>query len=190
MMPKRKTQPPHPAGRRSQRPPARALARATGTRRPSALKPQRPPPEPRIAYSDDLAAKLCEHIADGLSLKEACELPGMPSRTTAYKWLAEHTFFANVYARAREERADLVADEIITIADTESDPQRARNRIDARKWWAARVNPRQYGDRITTENINRNANYVISDKPMTCEEWEATYKPVRVDDEPHSNGPH
>jgi hypothetical protein len=101
MMPKRKTQPPHPVGRRSQRPPARALARTPATQRPSALKPQQPPPEPRITYSDDLAAKLCEHVADGLSLKEACEISGMPSRTTAYKWLAEHTFFANTYARAR-----------------------------------------------------------------------------------------
>jgi hypothetical protein len=135
-----------------------------------------------------LVIELCEHIADGLSLKEACALPGMPSRTTAYKWLAEYSFFANTYARAREERADLVADEIITIADTEPDPQKARNRIDARKWWAARVNPKAYGDKLTTENTNRNHNYVISDRPMTEEEWEAEYgvgDPVGSAGHPH-----
>jgi hypothetical protein len=75
--------------------------------------------------------------------------------------------------RAREERADLVADEIITIADTETDPQKARNRIDARKWWAARVNPKKYGDKLVTENTNHN--YVISDRPMTEAEWESEY---------------
>jgi hypothetical protein len=52
-----------------------------------------------------------------------------------------------MYTRAREERADLVADEIITIADTEPDPNKARVMIDARKWWAARVNPKKYGGR-------------------------------------------
>lgn len=184
---------PRPAGQRSQRPAPRSAAptpRTPQTLRISAPNAQRPPPEPRIVYSDDLAAKLCEHVADGLSLKEACELPGMPSRATAYKWLAAHTSFADMYARAREERADLVADEIITIADTEPDPQKARNRIDARKWWAARVNPRQYGDKLITENTNRNHNYVISDKPMTPEEWEAEYGPVRVDDAPTSGGVH
>jgi hypothetical protein len=97
----------------------------------------------------------------------------MPSRTTAYKWLGEHTFFANTYARAREERADLIDDEIVQIADTDPDPNRARVRIDARKWWAAKVNPKKYGDKLTTENTN--TSYFISDKPMTKEEWEAEY---------------
>src|SRR5262249_42261862 len=60
-------------------------------------------PEPRIAYSNDLAARICEHIADGLSLKEACLLDGMPKRRTAYKWLGEHVNFMRMYARAREE---------------------------------------------------------------------------------------
>jgi terminase small subunit-like protein len=163
-------------GRHLQRRAPRALQPAQRVR-PSVPSPQRPRPEPRITYSDDLAAAICEHVADGLSLKEACALPGMPSRSAAYKWLAAHTSFVDMYTRAREERADLVADEIITIADTETCPHRARNRIDARKWWAARVNPKKYSDRLITENTNRNHSYVISDKPMTEEEWEAEYGP-------------
>jgi hypothetical protein len=104
-------------------------------------------PEKRIVYSQTLAAKMCELIGGGLALKEVCELPGMPGRTTAYKWLGLHDEFANMYARAREERADLVADEVIAIADTDPDPARARVRIDARKWWAAKVNPKKYADK-------------------------------------------
>jgi hypothetical protein len=99
----------------------------------------------------------------------------MPSRRTVYKWLGEHANFMHMYARAREERADLIADEIVTIADTDPDPNRARVRIDARKWWAAKVNPKKYGDKIITENTNTDTKYVISDKPMTPEEWEAAY---------------
>jgi hypothetical protein len=159
------------AGRYAQT--SHAPHRRQTARRPSAPNPQPPRPEPRIAYSDDLAARICEHVADGLSLKEACELPGMPARRTAYKWLGEHDNFVRMYARAREERADLIADEIVSIADSEPDPNKARVRIDARKWWAAKVNPKKYGDKLTTENTN--TSYFISDKPMTKEEWEAAY---------------
>lgn len=116
-----------------------------------AKRKPKPKPEKRIVYSQTLGAKMCELIGGGLSLKEVCELPGMPGRTTAYKWLALHDDFANMYARGREERADLIADEVITIADTDPDPARARVRIDARKWWAAKVNPRKYADKTQTE---------------------------------------
>jgi len=147
---------------------------------------KKPEPRPRIVYSDDLAAKLCQHIADGLALKEACLLDGMPSRTTAYKWLSQHTEFANMYARARDERADLIADEIITIADTEPDPNRARVRIDARKWWAAKVDPKAYGDKVITENTN--TNYNITDNPLTQDEWAEKYSmgsPTRTSESTH-----
>lgn len=110
-------------------------------------KPKKDKPTKRIAYSQAQAAKIGELIGSGLTLKEVCELPGMPSRTTTYKWLGQHDEFANIYARAREERADMVADEVIAIADTEPDPAKARVRIDARKWWAAKVNPKKYADK-------------------------------------------
>jgi hypothetical protein len=54
--------------------------------------------------------------------------------------------------RAREERADLLAREILEIADAPCkdavEVQRARNRIDTRKWLASKVAPRKYGDRV------------------------------------------
>jgi hypothetical protein len=53
------------------------------------------------------------------------------------------------YARATEIRADLMADEVITIADCEvTDPQRARNQMQARQWLASKQHSRRYGDRI------------------------------------------
>lgn len=49
---------------------------------------------------------------------------------------------------ARESRSDLHADEIVDIADNDPDPHRARNRIDARKWLASKMNAKQYGERL------------------------------------------
>ena len=70
-----------------------------------------------------------------------------------------------VRARAREEQADKLFREIIEIADDKSGDcittsdgkpivdheniQRSRLRVDARKWAAARLAPKKYGDQIT-----------------------------------------
>ena len=57
-----------------------------------------------------------------------------------------------MYARAREERADLLAKEILEIADAPCTNQvevaHARNRLDTRKWLASKLAPRKYGDRV------------------------------------------
>jgi hypothetical protein len=53
-----------------------------------------------------------------------------------------------MYARAREEQTHLTAEDVIKIADTEEDPNRARVRIDARKWYASKLNRKDYGDSL------------------------------------------
>jgi hypothetical protein len=50
--------------------------------------------------------------------------------------------------RARQLQADHFVDEIIEIIDTETDPNRARVRMDGRKWVAAKQAPKKYGDKI------------------------------------------
>lgn len=58
------------------------------------------------------------------------------------------------YSRARQARTELEVDGLIEIADTEPDPNKARVRIDTRKWIASKMNPNQYGDRIDV-NVNQ-----------------------------------
>lgn len=61
------------------------------------------------------------------------------------------------YYRAQQARAELLADEIIDIADTELDANRARVRVDARRWYASKMQPQKYGDRIelnVTETVD------------------------------------
>lgn len=137
-------------------------------------------------YSEDMALIICERLADGESLKAICEDDEMPARSTVFKWLAESETFSDMYARAREEQADAIFDEILNIADDgrndwmerrgEEDAgwvtngeniQRAKLRIDARKWMAGKLRPKKYGEKLELEHggqvtltptINFNAN--------------------------------
>lgn len=100
-------------------------------------------------YTEELAAKICDRIAEGESLVAICSDPAMPSRATIYNWFQKHEGFVDNYARAKEEHADAIFDEILLIADTASpeEVQQARLRIDARKWMAGKLRPKVYGEK-------------------------------------------
>lgn len=104
-----------------------------------------------MEYSDDLAAAICERIAQGESLRTICRDADMPSMRAVFNWLARYPDFVQQYTRARNEQAENYADDIVRIADEEQDPAKARVRIDARKWVAAKLLPKKYGDRQTIE---------------------------------------
>lgn len=112
------------------------------------------------SYSEAAAFVVCERIAEGLGLEAICKQEGLPDARSVYRWLAENEEFRQRYARAREEQAETFADQVIEIADTEEDPNRARVRIDARKWAAAKHAPKKYGDKSTVDN---NVNLDVSD---------------------------
>jgi hypothetical protein len=102
-------------------------------------------------------------VANGESVNKICQRPGMPSADTVYRWLQTRKDFSDNYARARERRADLLADECIEIADDNTRDmvlidgevrvdhehvQRSRHRVDARKWYAGKLAPKKYGDNL------------------------------------------
>ena len=114
-------------------------------------------------YNLKIALEICERIADGESLVSICRDERMPKKTAVYEWLLRHKEFADIYARAREDQADTLADEIHAISDelpqqivddkgkTRYDSayvQWQKNRVDARKWVAAKLKPKKYSDRI------------------------------------------
>jgi hypothetical protein len=100
------------------------------------------------SYTDAMAEKICDEIAYGRSLQQIQRDPGMPPMQTVMRWLEANEQFRDQYARAREKQADHYAAEIVEIADTEEDPQKARVRIDARKWVASKLRPKAYGERV------------------------------------------
>ena len=120
-------------------------------------------------YSQDLADEICVRLSSGESLRSICRDEHMPAQSQVYVWLNAKKDFADQYARAREEQADTHADEIIAIADESPEVNHIRDkdgnvidikidsgyvayqkqRIEARKWTAAKLRPKKYGDRVT-----------------------------------------
>lgn len=118
-------------------------------------------------YTNKVADEICERLANGESLRAICESAHMPSLSMVFRWLAQNVEFREQYARAREAQADAIADEILTLADrpqighktttkangdvetVEGDMvERSRLQIDARKWLAAKLRPKVYGEKI------------------------------------------
>lgn len=126
-------------------------------------------------YSDEIAAIICQRIADGESLRAICRDDDMPAMAAVFRWLADkdRAFFREQYTRAREAQADAIVDEILEIADDGSNDwmerrnsdgenigwsfngeaaRRSQIRIDARKWLAARMNPKKYSEKQMLEH--------------------------------------
>lgn len=111
-------------------------------------------------YSDAVADAICERLANAESLRRICLADDMPAQSTVFRWLAQNATFREQYASAREAQAHAMADEILDIADDGSNDfmgedekyngdavARSKLRVDARKWLAAKLLPKKYGDR-------------------------------------------
>jgi hypothetical protein len=123
---------------------------------------------PPSLYTQAIAQYICAELVKGRSLRSVCTDPGMPSAECVVGWeLRDHEGFREQYVRAREAQAVVHADEIIEILDMKptqivitrpdgttelkDDPANVnwlKNRADGRKWIAARMRPKVYGDKI------------------------------------------
>lgn len=102
---------------------------------------------------------ILERIANGESLASALRQPGMPSYALARKHLRDVPLLREAYDNAVEDRAALLAEELIELADTPIPEgldaasqsawvQHLRVRLDTRKWIASRVYRQVYGDKV------------------------------------------
>ena len=124
-------------------------------------------------YPQETRDIICDRLSGGESLTSICKEDGMPAKVTVFKWIRTEPDFANQYAHAREAQAEHYLDEIIQIADdsvldTEINPesgnevtnhdviQRAKLRVDTRKWAMSKLAPKKYGDRIQNEHTGPN----------------------------------
>lgn len=100
-------------------------------------------------------------------MRSVCRDDSMPCARTLFNWMRIYPEFLQQYARAKEESADALSDEMLEIADdgrndwmkrnAEDDAgwvangenvQRSRVRIDTRKWLASKLKPKKYGDKV------------------------------------------
>ncbi len=100
-------------------------------------------------YSDETVTEICERLSMGETLNAICRDAAMPSKSMVMRWLLKHESFRDQYARAREQQADVWFEQCLEIADDEAgDVNRARLRIDTRKWAAGKMQPKKYGDKV------------------------------------------
>jgi len=105
------------------------------------------------SYTPEQADSICAWIAQGRSAKSWCRHTGK-DMLTVYRWMREHGDFRTRYARAHEDRADSLADELVDIADeaaqgTMEEIAAAKLRIDTRKWIASKLRPGRWGEQQT-----------------------------------------
>lgn len=142
----------------------------------TAKKPRRPSAG---NYSRALSERICQLLMQGISLRSICERDDMPRRASVMRWLAKHDEFAARYAAAREVGMDMLADEILQIADTprmgtkkvtkpdgieitEGDMIDHRKlQVDARKWYLSKLAPKKYGEKIQQEITGRDGGPVV-----------------------------
>ncbi|MBA2658788.1 MAG: hypothetical protein H0U72_04360 [Nitrosospira sp.] len=113
----------------------------------------------------ELLEAICAGISLGRSARAMCVEAGISQRVL-WNWLANDAALMQQYLRAKELCVDAYAEEIIEISDdrsrdTYTDEKgkevidreviaRSQLRIDARKWYASRLAPKKYGDKLST----------------------------------------
>ena len=118
--------------------------------KPDGISPRGRP----LIYSEAIADKVLDYLADGRSLRWICNQKHMPDGSTIRKWLARVPDFAKQYAYARDQQADTLFDETLHIADklpkdaTNEQIRTAQLQIDTRKWLAGKLRPKKYGDQL------------------------------------------
>lgn len=146
--------------------PARVTPK-TPASKPAPAPAREPTPWEAWKASPDLAiAALCAYIVKGGNIAELARERAF-TYSALRQWIEADAARAAAYARAREDRSDTLADEIVAISDElaveevrDADGnkiglkldatavQRNRLRVDARKWVAAKLKPRVYGEKL------------------------------------------
>jgi hypothetical protein len=130
----------------------------------------------------------------------------MPSHVAVLRWALTIPEFSNLYKQARDMQAEILADELLDIADDGQNDwmekrdqdgamigwrengeamRRSQLRIETRKWVAAKLLPKRWGDKTITEVTGPNGAplmppQVIDTRSMTPEAQMALYEALQV----------
>lgn len=123
---------------------------------------------------------VCDMVASGKLLKDACEKQGVHP-ITVRGWALADEELGKLYTHARIEQAHAFAEQAIAIADdgtndtyTDEDGkeqvnhdviQRSRLRVDTRKWMASKLAPKLYGEKL---EVSGDKEHPIA---VTVQEW-------------------
>jgi hypothetical protein len=112
-------------------------------------------------FSQETADTICQMLADGMSLRKACDELSI-KHPTWLLWVSESKELADQYARAREAGQNYRFERLNEKAAAE--PERddkgridpgwvawKRLEIDTEKWTLSKQEPKKYGDKLQTE---------------------------------------
>ena len=164
--------------------PAKPAAAPTETPKPEEAQTPIPELTPWEAFKSRPDASLdvlCDHIVSGGHLNGFCQVRVF-SYTSMLRWINDDVVRAEMYARAREDRSDILADEIVSISDESQNDTyidaegkertnhevvaRSKLRVDARKWAASKLKPRVYGEKVQLDTTT-NARGVTDEQLVT-----------------------
>ena len=145
-------------------------------------------PSPYADRRSEIMGSVCEQIAKGVTMADICRQAGMPDRQTIYEWSVADADFALRIARARDEGADVIAEQSLAIVD--APPERGPDgRIDAgsvahaklraehRLKLLAKWSPKKYGDKIQAEHTGANGGAIQVASTVTF------VRPPRMDED-------
>lgn len=100
------------------------------------------------AYGDLILQKMCE----GMTWRQICSMPAMPSYATICRWRAENPEFEDAITMALKMRADRYLDLIVDEAEeskllAKEEVPAMSLRIKTLQWLAEKHNPDKYGNR-------------------------------------------
>lgn len=126
---------------------------------------------PATYWNVNKAEEITSRVANGEGLIPVLKDLGIHPMTF-YKWLSVKEF-RDVYTDARKIQAELMVNEIMSIADDATRDrivredgkvildfariQRAKLMIDSRKWVASKLLPKVYGDKLALTDVNGEA---------------------------------
>jgi len=135
----------------------------------------RPVGRPRKGLAIEIQAYICEQLAKGRSLKSVAKdrQVAISDMNIRGHLLRDRKFYLQ-YEESRNIGLDVMADELLEIADDSSNDymtkvnkdgtkceavnpeniQRSRLRTDVRKWYLSKLAPKRYGERIQTDLTN------------------------------------
>ena len=123
---------------------------------------------PKTVYTEAIGEQICDLVAGGNTIRQIGVMPGLPSRTTIRRWIAEDEDFRRAYALAKEGLVEDILEHILEIADDSADDvsleedaeglpvvranreavARSALRIETRFRILAKMSPSKYGDAV------------------------------------------
>ena len=113
--------------------------------------------KPEFKWTEELENEICEYIATHAhTLKQCCDIhPHWPKQDTIYSRIAKISKFADMYVDSKRKQVLIYVEETFDSI-RECEPEfvhisKLKIEIDHKRWYAARLCPRLFGDKTQTE---------------------------------------